>query len=367
MKIPSAIAIDGPAASGKTTLAVRLAQELGYLYFDTGVMYRAITWIAIQRKIDPVDATALTKLAEMTSIDVRPPSQQDGRNNDVLVEGKDITWEIRQAEVEAHVSPVSAIRGVRQALTAQQRMIGQRGTVVMVGRDIGTVVLPEADMKIYLDASAEARAQRRVNELIARGQPALYEEILTAMRERDRIDSTRQVAPLRPAEDALILVSDHLDAQQIFELVLFWVQHPEILQGTTGLGGKFDLVTVLSDQVPKMVNFYRDVLGFIPGNEQGNYIEFEHHGVRFAICARRTMYEATRNPSFQETPHGQKFELAIPLETCEAVDLAFAAITARGAMPIAPPATMPWGQRTAFFADPDGNIHELYANLADSS
>lgn len=214
---PSIIAIDGPAASGKSTIGKRLADHLGYLFFDTGVMYRAVTWIALQRGVDVRDERAVTRLAEETPIQVAPASRSDGRACDVIVEGRDITWETRRPEVDANVSVVSAYAGVRRALSAQQRRIGQRGRVVMVGRDIGTVVLPEADLKIYLDASAEQRARRRFDEIVARGEKADYDEILSKVRARDRIDSTRAVAPLRPADDALILDSDHLNADQVFE------------------------------------------------------------------------------------------------------------------------------------------------------
>lgn len=217
--IPSIIAIDGPAASGKSTIGKRLAEYLGYLFFDTGVMYRAVTWIALQRGVDVRDERAVTRLAQETPIEVAPASRSDGRACDVLVEGRDITWETRRPEVDANVSVVSAYAGVRRALSAQQRRIGQRGRVVMVGRDIGTVVLPEADLKIYLDASAEQRARRRFDEIAARGEKADYDEILSKVRARDRIDSTRAVAPLRPAEDAWILDSDRLNADQVFEKV----------------------------------------------------------------------------------------------------------------------------------------------------
>jgi len=217
---PSIIAIDGPAASGKSTIGKRLADELGYLFFDTGVMYRAVTWLALQRGIDVFDEATITALAESVPIDVQPPSQADGRACDVLVEGVDITWETRRPEVDANVSVVSAYAGVRRALSAQQRRIGQRGRVVMVGRDIGTVVLPEADLKIYLDASAEERAHRRYDEIIARGESADYNEILAKVIERDRIDSTRDVAPLRAADDAVVVDSDNLNADEVFEKAL---------------------------------------------------------------------------------------------------------------------------------------------------
>ncbi len=218
MGIPKIITIDGPAASGKSTLGHKLAQALGYLYFDTGVMYRAVTWLALKQGMDIGDEAAITKLAQSTQFDVRPPSTQDGRAYDVIVDGQDITWDIRRPEVDGNVSPVSAYAGVRKALSAQQRRIGKRGNVVMVGRDIGTVVLPNADLKIYLDASVEERARRRFEELIGRGESADYDNILQAMRKRDQIDSHRKVAPLRPAKDAHILCSDGLDANQILEL-----------------------------------------------------------------------------------------------------------------------------------------------------
>lgn len=220
MTPPSIIAIDGPAASGKSTLGKRLADALGFLFFDTGVMYRAVTWLALQRGLDMADEAAITALAETVPIEVLPPSQTDGRTCDVRVLGQDITWETRRPEVDANVSVVSAYPGVRRALTAQQRRIGLRGRVVMVGRDIGTVVLPEADLKIYLDASAEERARRRYDELIARGEPADYDEILAKVIARDRIDSTRDLAPLKAAADALVLDSDKLNAEQVFQQAL---------------------------------------------------------------------------------------------------------------------------------------------------
>jgi len=217
---PSIIAIDGPAASGKSTIGKRLADDLGYMFFDTGVMYRAITWLTLQRGLSMNDETAITELAVSVPIDVQPPSQNDGRACDVLVEGVDITWETRRPEVDANVSVVSAYAGVRRALSAQQRHIGQRGRVVMVGRDIGTVVLPDADLKVYLDASAEERARRRYDEIIARGENADYDEILAKVIERDRIDSTRDVAPLKIAEDAVVVDSDNLNAEEVFEKIL---------------------------------------------------------------------------------------------------------------------------------------------------
>jgi len=217
---PSIIALDGPAASGKSTLGNSIANSLGYLFFDTGIMYRAITWIALQHDMDLRDEAAVTSLAQNAQIDIRPPSKSDGRSCDVIIGDKDVTWDMRDGEVDANVSVVSAYAGVRKALSEHQRRIGMRGKVVMVGRDIGTVVLPEADLKIYLDASAEERARRRYDEIIARGEQSDYDEILRKVIERDRIDSTRAVAPLRPAEDAVIIDSDKLNADQVFAQVM---------------------------------------------------------------------------------------------------------------------------------------------------
>ena len=215
--IPSIIAIDGPAASGKSTLGRRLADALGYLFFDTGVMYRAVTWLALQRRTDVNDEGAVTSLAETVQIDVLPASKPDGRVCDVIVEGRDITWAVRGPDIDRNVSIVAAYRDVRRAMTEQQRRIGLRGKVVMVGRDIGTVVLPEADLKIYLDASAPERAHRRHKENKARGTELDYDVILDTVIERDRIDSTRDVAPLRAAHDAIVIDSDKLSADEVFE------------------------------------------------------------------------------------------------------------------------------------------------------
>lgn len=211
------IAIDGPAASGKSTLGLSLSLKLGYLFFDTGVMYRAITWLALYHGLDLNNEQAVSELARTVDIDIRPTSQPDGRTSDIVAEGMDLTWEIRSPEVDANVSQVSAYPEVREALTRQQRRIGLRGKVVMVGRDIGTVVLPEAPLKIYLDASAEERANRRYHEILSRGELANYDEILKKIIKRDEIDSTRDVAPLRAAKDAVIIQSDHYSAQQVLD------------------------------------------------------------------------------------------------------------------------------------------------------
>ena len=226
MTKPSIIAIDGPASAGKSTIAGLLAEQLSYTYFDTGVMYRAVTWVALERGLDIADEETITALAEKIKIDVTRPVVDDGRQYTVYADGTDVTWQIRRPEVDANVSPVSAYPGVRAALTAQQRRIGQRGRIVMVGRDIGTVVLPDADLKLYIDASVEERARRRYLEIRERGEPAEYEEILKAMHRRDKIDSEREAAPLRPADDAIIVDTDGLSIEQVLAKVEDLVNKP---------------------------------------------------------------------------------------------------------------------------------------------
>lgn len=220
MKAKSVIAIDGPAASGKSTIGRLLAEELGYIYLDTGVMYRAVTWAALDRHIPIEDEAAVAGLARTLRIDVLRPTVEDGRQCTVLVDGQDVTWDIRRPEVDHGVSPVSAYAGVRAALTEEQRRMGREGRIVMVGRDIGTVVLPKADLKIYLDATLEERAGRRYREILARGEPAVLAEVLAAVRRRDEIDSSRSLAPLQPADDAVVVDTTFLSVEQVLERVL---------------------------------------------------------------------------------------------------------------------------------------------------
>lgn len=222
----STIAIDGPAASGKSTVAKLLADQVGYLYFDTGVMYRAVTWAALTRGTSVDDEPAVTALAKGLDIDVLSPTAEDGRQYTVLVDGQDATWAIREPAVDASVSKVSAYPGVRAAMVLQQRRIAGRGCIVMVGRDIGTVVLPDADLKVYLDASAQERARRRWSEEQARGMARGYDDVLAEVRRRDRIDSTRKVAPLKPAVDAIILDSTTLSIEAVVSTILELAEVP---------------------------------------------------------------------------------------------------------------------------------------------
>lgn len=218
------VAIDGPAASGKSTLAVQLSKILGFLYFDTGVMYRVATLAALNELGSVEDEGKVTEISENIDIDVLPPSIEDGRTMDVHLDGADVTWEIRTPRIDQNVSPVSAYPGVRTAMTNQQRRIGERGNTIMVGRDIGTVVFPEAKFKIYLDASAEERARRRYLESHERGGTSTYEEILESIRRRDQIDSSRSCAPLKPATDAYILNSDNKSIEEVVQETLDFIR-----------------------------------------------------------------------------------------------------------------------------------------------
>ena len=202
------IAIDGPAAAGKTTVARLLAEATGAILFDTGSLYRAVTLAAQQRGVCLNDGDALGALAAGLDIQLARPSVDDGRLIDVIVDGEDVTWAIRTPEVDADVSKVSAYPQVRAALLDVQRRIADGVPVVMVGRDIGTVVAPQAGLKIYLDASVEERARRRWAELAGRDAGMTYDEVLQDVRRRDAYDSSRDVAPLRAADDAVHVLTD---------------------------------------------------------------------------------------------------------------------------------------------------------------
>ncbi len=217
---PSVIAIDGPAASGKSTVGENLAGRLGFLYFDTGAMYRAVTHAALTRGTPIDDAAAMAVLANALDIDILPATVPDGRQYTVVVDGDDVTWAMRSAEVDAHVSAVSAIAPVREAMVRQQRRVADKGRVVMVGRDIGTVVFPEAPLKVYLDASPEERARRRYRELLDRRQPADYEAILENVRLRDAVDSEREASPLRAAPDAVPINTEGLSVEEVVAVIV---------------------------------------------------------------------------------------------------------------------------------------------------
>ena len=207
MDEPNVIAIDGPAASGKTTVGRMLAEELGYLLLDTGCMYRAATLAALHQDVDIEDESAVTQLARTITIDVQPvdPTTEDGRLYTTLLNGADVTWKIRSPAVDRNVSQVASYSGVRREMVRQQRQLARRGHVIMVGRDIGTVGVPEAPLKFYITASAEERARRRWQERQKRGHNTNYETILADVERRDAFDSSREHSPMRPADDAIII------------------------------------------------------------------------------------------------------------------------------------------------------------------
>ena len=212
MSRPNTIAIDGPVASGKTSAGRMLAAKLGYRFLDTGLMYRALTWAAVHNDIDPTDVDTVVRLAQEPIINVH---FDDSGEASVYLGDWDATPYLRDPDVEKYVSQVSRIAGVRRELVRQQRIIAGSGPIVMAGRDIGTVVLPDADLKIYLTASAEERAKRRVAERSAMGQESVLEEVTAEIQGRDLMDSQRRVGPLKPAEDARIIHTDELSLEQV--------------------------------------------------------------------------------------------------------------------------------------------------------
>jgi cytidylate kinase len=210
------IAIDGPSAAGKSTLAKRIARDLGFTYLDTGAMYRALALKVLREAIDIDDAPTLKKLVERTAIDLR---ETDGTLK-VLLDGEDVSDQIRTPEVSQMASKASALPVVRQRMLVLQRVLGQRGNVVAEGRDVGTVVFPEAKMKIFLDASAQERARRRVEELGRAGRQVSLADTLREMTERDKRDTERDLAPLRKADDAVAIDSSSLDAEALAQRVM---------------------------------------------------------------------------------------------------------------------------------------------------
>jgi len=210
------VALDGPAGAGKSTVAKQAAKRLGLTYVDTGAMYRAITWKALQEGMDMTNESALTLLANRISIDFE--QTENGQN--VFVDGVDVTEAIRTLDVTANVSPVSAVQGVREAMVKIQKDIAARVGVVMDGRDIGTVVLPFADVKIWLTASVEERAQRRYQELVAKGQDVDFDRLKEDIKRRDEYDSGREHSPMKKADDAQVLDTTGLSIEQVIERIL---------------------------------------------------------------------------------------------------------------------------------------------------
>lgn len=210
------IAIDGPAGAGKSTTAKLLAERLNYVYLDTGAMYRALTWFALENGIEPSDGARLTQVATRVPLEFKPT---DGINR-VFFNGVDVTEQIRTPEVTLHVSEVAAHPGVREAMVARQRQISEKGSVVAEGRDTTTVVFPKADFKIYLDASVRERAQRRLLELTGKGFTTTLEDQEADIRRRDEYDSNRAHSPLTRAKDALVVDTTNLSIDEQVDRIL---------------------------------------------------------------------------------------------------------------------------------------------------
>jgi cytidylate kinase len=218
------IAIDGPAGSGKSTVARRVAALLGYLYLDSGAMYRAVALKALERAIPLGDEAELESLARETRIELKAPTAEQeaaGLKNRVFLDGREVTEEIRTSEVAEAASRVATIAGVRHVLVAEQQRAGQGGGVVMEGRDIGTVVFPEAELKIFLEASPEVRAQRRWKEHQEKGESLTLLEVLQEVRERDKRDRERKVSPLVKAEDAVLVDNTAMGIEETARLIVF--------------------------------------------------------------------------------------------------------------------------------------------------
>ena len=214
------ITIDGPSSSGKSTVGEKLADNIGYRFSDTGCLYRALTVATLQRNIPITDTHAIIKLASDIDIVVQTSTIEDGRQYTVLIDTIDVTWELRSSSTDTNVSLISTIPDVRQRLTEQMRSIANGTNIVMVGRDIGTVVVPEAALKFYLDASIDERARRRHNENIENGIKSDYKEILANLQTRDHIDTQRDSAPLRKPKTAHIIDTTSMETTNVLNEML---------------------------------------------------------------------------------------------------------------------------------------------------
>jgi cytidylate kinase len=210
------IAIDGPVAVGKSSVGLRLANRIGYIFFDTGMIYRAFTWKVLKSGVSPEDEQGLCHLATTTEFDFIPSNQAA---LSLFVDGEDVSAKLLCAEIEEVVALIAKVAGVRQAMVSQQRKLAERGRVVMAGRDIGTVVLPWAELKIFLTASTEERARRRYRELSKRGENSSMETVLADLKKRDELDINRTISPLKPAEDAIIINTENLSLEQVVDKI----------------------------------------------------------------------------------------------------------------------------------------------------
>ena len=216
------VAIDGPAGAGKSTIAKLAAEKLGYAYIDTGAMYRSVAWKFLQTG-EAFDEGFISKLSQEMVIEFKP----EAKVNRVFVDGTEVTAAIRSAEVTANVSRVAAIGAVREAMVDQQRRMGEVGGVLMDGRDIGTVVFPNAEVKIFLTATVEERAMRRYKELVAKGEQVVLEELQKDIAERDKQDMEREISPLRQAEDAIYLDTSDMTIDEVTAYILNLVGEKE--------------------------------------------------------------------------------------------------------------------------------------------
>jgi cytidylate kinase len=217
---PAVIAIDGPAGSGKTVVGQCLAEALGYVYLDTGALYRALAWLALDRGVDPNDARRLAELAREATIQVERPTIDDGRLYTVTVNGQDVTSELSTERVAETVSIVAAHPEVRAELLPLQRRLASLGKIVMAGRDIGTIVCPSAELKLYLEAPLPVRVARRIEQLKALGREPDPVQVAAEMAERDRIDESRAAAPLKPAADARVIDTSILTMDEELAMIL---------------------------------------------------------------------------------------------------------------------------------------------------
>lgn len=220
--LPRTIAVDGPAGAGKTSICSAVARELHYLFVDTGAFYRAVTLAAIQAGIGDADEASILEVARQSHLDIHSAAEaehDDGRDYTIILNSKDVTAAVRRPDVDATVSRIAAMGSVRTLLNMRYRTLAEQGSVIMAGRDITTVVLPNADLKIYLDASPEARAERRYQQRIAAGQTANLDEILSGLRTRDAYDAGREIDPLRRAPDAKYVTTDDLTIPEAIERV----------------------------------------------------------------------------------------------------------------------------------------------------
>lgn len=217
------IAIDGGAGSGKSTLARELAKRLSFLYIDTGAMYRAITWKAIRNKIELTQEKKLQKIAQESHLELKPP-KKEGEDIQVFIDGRDVTEEIRSPLISSHVSDVAKVSGVRECMVAHQRKIAEKENAILEGRDIGTVVFPNADIKFFLVADVEKRAARRKQQLAQHGTEMAVEKIQKNLQQRDEIDSSRKDSPLKSAEDAILIDTTEQSVEEMVEVALKFIK-----------------------------------------------------------------------------------------------------------------------------------------------